>query len=174
MTCGIVVAAFLLIVDFPDKSEGFLKPHEKAAVIERINADRGDAEQDAITKQKVLLHLKDWKLYAWMFLLFASVVPGFSYNFYTPLILSQGMGFTRQQSLLMTTPPFVFAALATFTSSWISDKYRLRGPVFVFHHTCCIAGMFITAYVKTPGVRYLGVFLGQSGHFPRTIQCDIY
>ncbi|ETN36190.1 uncharacterized protein HMPREF1541_08467 [Cyphellophora europaea CBS 101466] len=160
ITCGIVVAAYLLIVDLPDKSEGFLKPHEKAAVIARINADRGDAESDAITKQKVLHHLKDWKLYAWMLLLFAAVVPGFSYNFFTPLILSQGMGFTRKQSLLMTAPPFVFAAIATYTSSWISDKYRLRGPVYVFHLTCCIAGMFITAYVKNPGARYFGVFLG--------------
>lgn len=162
ITCGIVVAAFLLIVDFPDKSKGFLKPREKVAVLERINADRGDAEQDEITKSKVLHHLKDWKLYAWMLLLFSSVVPGFSYNFFTPLILSQGMGFSRQQSLLMTAPPFVFAAIATFTSSLISDKYRLRGPVFVFHHTCCIAGMFLTAYVKNPAARYFGVFLGKS------------
>jgi hypothetical protein len=78
ITCGIVVAAFILIVDFPDKADGFLKPDEKAAVIERINADRGDAEQDEISKHKVLHHLKDWKLYAWMFLLFSAVVPGFS------------------------------------------------------------------------------------------------
>ena len=161
ITCGICVAGFLLIIDFPDKADGFLNPTEKAFIIERINADRGDAEQDEINLAKVGHHLKDWKLYAWSFLIFSAVVPGFSYNFFTPLILSQGMGFSRQQSLLLTAPPFVCAALLTFLSSLVSDKFKLRGPILVFHQTMTITGMFITAYVKNPGARYFGVFLGK-------------
>jgi MFS family permease len=107
-----------------------------------------------------LHHLKDWKLYCWAFLIFSAVVPGFSYNFYTPLILRQGMGFSASQSQLLTAPPFVFAAIITFLSSLISDKFHLRGPVLIVHHTLTITGMFITAYVKNPAARYFGVFLG--------------
>jgi len=161
ITCGICIAAFVLVIDFPDKADGFLNPREKAFVMERINVDRGDAEQDVITGAKVLHHLKDWKLYCWSFLIFSAVVPGFSYNFYTPLILREGMGFSASDSLLLTAPPFVCAAVLTFLSSLISDKTRLRGPVLLVHHTLAITGMFITAYVKNPAARYFGVFLGK-------------
>lgn len=166
ITCAICGVGFFLIIDFPDKADGFLKPDEKVFIIDRLNADRGDAEQDKITGRKILYHLKDWKLYCWAFLIFSAVVPGFSYNFFTPLILRDGMGFTGSQSLLLTAPPFVFAGIITLLSSVVSDKLRVRGPVLVVHHTLTITGMFITAYVDKPAARYFGVFLGEimSGH----------
>lgn len=161
ISCGICIIGYFLIIDFPDRADEFLKPNEKAFVIDRINIDRGDAETDEITGRKILSHLKDWKLYCWGFLFFSAVVPGFSYNFYTPLILQQGMGFSSSNSLLLTAPPFVFAAILTFLSSLVSDKLRVRGPVLLIHHTLTIVGMFITAYVKSPAARYFGVFLGE-------------
>ena len=160
ISCAICLIGYVLIVNFPDKADGFLKPAEQQFIIERINADRGDAETDEITGKKIMEHLKDWKLYCWSFLIMSAVVPGFSYNFYTPLILRQGMGYTVTQSQLLTAPPFACAALLTFLSSLISDKLKVRGPVLIVHHTLTITGMFITAYVKNPAARYFGVFLG--------------
>ena len=160
ISCAICLTGYLILINFPDKADGFLKPEEKAFVLERINADRGDAETDEITGKKLLVHLKDWKLYCWSFLILSAVVPGFSYNFYTPLILRQGMGYSVTQSQLLTAPPFICAALITFLSSLISDKFKIRGPVLIVHHTLTIVGMFVTAYVKNPAARYFGVFLG--------------
>lgn len=71
------------------------------------------------------------------------------------------MGFSASDSLILTAPPFVFAAIVTFLSSLVSDRLRLRGPVLIVHHTLTITGMFITAYVKNPAARYFGVFLGK-------------
>lgn len=161
ITCVICIAGYFILIDFPDKADGFLKIDEKAWVMDRINADRGDAVKDPITVKVVLNHLKDWKLYGWWFFTLASTMPGFAYSYYLPLILRQGMGFSTAKAQLLTAPPYIFAAILCMISSTIGDKYRIRGPIIIVHEVMTIVGVFITAYCKGNGVRYFGVFIGE-------------
>lgn len=153
---------WFIIIDFPTKSGNFLKPDEKQFVIDRINNDRGDAVEDKVTASRIFHHLKDWKMYFWAFNLMASTLPGYAYSYFLPVILRDGMGFSTMQSQLLVAPPHIFAAVLTFFSGWLTDKYHIRGPVIAVHQLLTAVGMLITAFGKVSGARYFGAFLGNS------------
>ncbi|KAL4808084.1 major facilitator superfamily domain-containing protein [Aspergillus unguis] len=159
ITMGVCILGWFIIIDFPTKADGFLSPEEKQFVIDRINHDRGDAEEDKLTTKKILHHLKDWRLYFWAFNLMASTLPGYAYSYFKTIILT-GMGFTGTQSQLLSAPPYIVAAAATFFSGWLTDKYQIRGPVIAVHQLLTAVGMIITAYAPSNAARYFGVFLG--------------
>ncbi|KAG7135709.1 putative transporter like protein [Verticillium longisporum] len=158
----IVVCGFgwFIIIDFPTKAGKFLKPAEQAFVIERINNDRGDAEEDDVNARKILKHLKDWKLYFWAFNLMSSTLPGYAYSYFLPIILRNGMGFSRTNSMLLSAPPYLLAAIMAFVSGWLGDKYKIRGPIIAVHQAITAVGMLITVYAKSNAARYFGAFLG--------------
>lgn len=47
--------------------------------------------------------------------------------------------------------------------SWLSDKYRLRGPVLLFNSILALIGLPIIAWHPQSSVRYFGVFLTTMG-----------
>ena len=69
LTCTIAVAAWFIIIDFPDKAhrKGLLTQHEASAIKQRIDQDRNDAVPDPLTWSKFFMHLGDFKL--WVFAL---------------------------------------------------------------------------------------------------------
>ncbi|KIA75427.1 hypothetical protein HK57_00071 [Aspergillus ustus] len=160
ITTAVCLFGRLLIIDFPTKAGNFLSPTEQAFVLNRINADRGDAEEDGVTLSKILFHLRDWKLYFWSFNLMASTLPGYAYSYFLPIILRDGMGFSTTQSQLLSCPPYVFAAVMALVSGWLGDRYKLRGPVIAVHQLVTAIGMLITVYGKADAARYFGCFLG--------------
>ncbi|KAJ5163513.1 Major facilitator superfamily domain general substrate transporter [Penicillium coprophilum] len=153
ITSGICLIGWFIIIDFPTQADTFLKPEEKQFIIARINNDSGDAEEDPITMERVLHHLKDWKLYVWAFNLMASTLPGYAYSYFKTVIL-MGMGFSNTQSQLLSAPPYIIAALFTYLGGWFTDKYQIRGPVIVIHQ-------LLTALMGgASGARYFGIFMG--------------
>ncbi len=160
ITVGVCAIGRFIIIDFPTKADGFLSPEEKQFIIDRINHDRGDAEEDPLTAAKILHHLKDWKLYFWAFNLMASTLPGYAYSYFKTIILT-GMGFTGNESQLLSAPPYILAAAVTYCSGWLTDRYQIRGPVIAVHQLLTAAGMLVTAYAKSDAARYFGVFLGK-------------
>lgn len=59
ITVGVALFAITFIVKFPDEEKikpswGFLKPHELNVVIDRLNADRGDAGAEKFSWKKFL------------------------------------------------------------------------------------------------------------------------
>jgi sugar phosphate permease len=166
ITVGICLFGRLIIIDFPTKAGTFLSATEKAFVINRINDDRGDAEEDEVSLSRILFHLRDWKLYIWSFNLMASTLPGYAYSYFLPIILRDGMGFSTTQSQLLSCPPYVFAAIMTLVSGWLGDRYKIRGPVIAVHQLLTAAGMLITAYGKANAARYFGSFLGMQHRHP--------
>ncbi|KAM0324867.1 hypothetical protein ACHAQA_007833 [Verticillium albo-atrum] len=161
ITVVVCTIGWFIIIDFPTKAGKFLKPAEQAFVIERINNDRGDAEEDEINAAKIFKHLKDWKLYFWAFNLMSSTLPGYAYSYFLPIILRNGMGFSRTNSMLLSAPPYVLAAVMAFVSGWLGDKYKIRGPIIAAHQAITAVGMLITVYAKSNPVRYFGAFLGK-------------
>lgn len=110
--------------------------------------------------ERVVHHLKDWKLYVWAFNLMASTLPGYAYSYFKTVIL-MGMGFSNTQSQLLSAPPYIIAAIFTYLGGWFTDKYQIRGPVIAVHQLLTAVGMLITAYGGASGARYFGIFLGK-------------
>ena len=81
MVAGLV--AWLFLVDFPQRAS-FLDYSERARVIERLNQDRGDGEHDSITREKVFLHLRDFKIWGFSlivnFLVFVKLLTSVFWN----------------------------------------------------------------------------------------------
>lgn len=90
----------------------------------------------------------------------ASTLPGYAYSYFKTIILT-GMGFTGNESQLLSAPPYILAAAVTYCSGWLTDRYQIRGPVIAVHQLLTAAGMLVTAYAKSDAARYFGVFLGK-------------
>ncbi|KAK4864442.1 hypothetical protein LT330_009705 [Penicillium expansum] len=150
ITSGICLLGWFIIIDFPTQADTFLKPEEKEFIIARINNDSGDAEEDPITMERILHHLKDWKLYVWAFNLMASTLPGYAYSYFKTVIL-MGMGFSNTQSQLLSAPPYIIAAFFTYLGGWLTDKYQIRGPVIAVHQLLTAVGVGFLQFC-IPGV----------------------
>lgn len=73
------------------------------------------------------------------------------------------MGYSAGVSNLLSAPPVITAVPAALFLAWVGDRYHFRGPVIAFQSVVAIIGLMITAYHKTDGVRYFGIFLGIAG-----------
>ncbi|KAF2161167.1 hypothetical protein M409DRAFT_59424 [Zasmidium cellare ATCC 36951] len=163
---------YVFIIDFPDKStrpflilrKPFLTIPEAKIVLDRINRDRGDAVVDTLTAQKVLVFLRDWKIweYAWLYCLNNTVT--YSFSFFLPIILKGDMGYSTAMSQVLSFPPYVAAAPWMFFTAWVADRYRIRGAILIFNCAAAIVGVAMVGYAtSSPAARYAGVFLGVCG-----------
>jgi hypothetical protein len=57
----------------------------------------------------------------------------------------------------------MFAALLTWATAWVGDRYHLRSPIIVFNNLLMIIGLLLEAFVKPASVRYFGIFLATGG-----------
>ncbi|KAK4046707.1 hypothetical protein OIV83_005910 [Microbotryomycetes sp. JL201] len=161
ITMGLGLIAYFLIVDFPDKNN-FLTPEETKFVIDRINIDRGDAEPDALTPSKFFKHCGDFKLWVFGLCFCFTTMPAYAFSYFLPVILAGG-GYSVVMSLCLSAPPYAFAAIYTYISALVADKYHMRAPVIIANCLVCTIGLFIMGFTKQLGVRYFGSFLAIAG-----------
>ncbi|KIK67517.1 hypothetical protein GYMLUDRAFT_156068, partial [Collybiopsis luxurians FD-317 M1] len=153
--------AWLYLPEFPDNNT-FLTREETKFVLERIEEDRGDSLPDTITVWKVLHHLLDWKVWAYGIMFMCATIPAYAIGFFVTIILS-GMGWDLAHALLLSAPPYIFAALSVFVFAWLSDHFRSRAPFLAVQTCLTLLGFIITGFVQHPGWRYFGLFLGNAG-----------
>ncbi|KIW18924.1 hypothetical protein PV08_03213 [Exophiala spinifera] len=165
LTCVLAIGAYFIIVDFPEdspKSWHFLNEEEAAFVVARIEQDRSDTYPDKFSVGKYLKNALDSKVWAFAWLYMLTTTNSYAIAYFLPIILRDGMGFSVAAAQCLVAPPYVAAAIIMFVESYYSDKWRLRGPVVVGNALMGIVGLGLLGYVKTPGVRYFGVFLATS------------
>jgi sugar phosphate permease len=164
ITVAVAVAAWFIILDFPDKAEkkGFLTSSEAAVIMQRIEDDRGDSVNDPLTWEKFWLHLQDIKLWGYATLFMSTTMPAAAFNYFLPVILL-GMGYNAGQANALSAPPNLVAMIAAFSFAWLGDKYRVRGPIIATQSIITIVGLMIVAYAENNGARYFGTFLGVCG-----------
>ncbi|KAF9502251.1 MFS general substrate transporter [Pleurotus eryngii] len=156
------VAAYLLVQDFPDKNT-FLSPEQTAWVLARIDADRSDAQYDHWTMKKFWSYMVDPHLWSFAVLFGAVCTTTYAFAYFLPIILVRGMGYTTLDAQLLTAPPYVFAAIFSFSLAIFSDKTGYRGPFIIFQSIVSIVGLCLTAFHTNNAVRYFGVFFGIGG-----------
>lgn len=164
ITVIVAVAAWFIILDFPDKAEkkGFLTSAEAAVIMQRIEDDRGDSVDDPLTLAKFWLHVKDIKLWGYATLFMSTTMPAYAFSYFLPVILL-GMGYSAGQANALAAPPSLVAMIGAFAFAWLGDKYRVRAPVIAAQSIITIVGLMIVAYAENNGARYFGIFLGVCG-----------
>lgn len=166
ITCVLAIASYWLLVDFPDstrKTWSFLDDRQKAIIMARVNADRGDVEVPPFKLAKFLGAGLDWKIWAYALIFFGSTTISYSLAYFLPIILNQNLGFDVGTAQCLVAPPYAFGGIIMFGTGWFGDKYRMRGVVIVFNMVLCIVGLSIMGWANSNAVRYFGVFFTTAG-----------
>lgn len=175
--CLIGIATYWWIVDFPENAQEsfhFLDETETKIAVARIQQDRGDVIPTPFSWPEVLKHFLDMKVYGFAaaFILLNLVTTALAY--FLPIILQSGMGFTTNKAILLSAPPYYYAVIPVLISSWVGDKYRLRGPVITFNSLCLIAGFGMIGFADQVTVRYVGTYLATGAYISNWAALNTY
>ncbi|KAI5845126.1 major facilitator superfamily domain-containing protein [Morchella snyderi] len=163
VTVIVAFIAYWAINDYPETAK-FLTPEEKTEVTRRLKADRTSLADEY--NIKYFFHaIKDWKIYVHMLITIGIYTPLYSFSLFLPTIVKV-MGYTNEQSQLMTVPPYVFACAATITGGYLADKKGQRGVFMIFFCVLSIIGFTMLISTHNPHVQYLGTFLAAAGIYP--------
>ncbi|KAI0526416.1 major facilitator superfamily domain-containing protein [Xylaria bambusicola] len=166
LTVLLGIAGYWLLVDFPDsdrKNWKFLSEQERAWVVNRVNADRGDAETPKFRLGHFLRAGLDWRLWAYGVIAFGSTTVTYALAFFLPIILNENLGFDVGASQALVAPPYAFAGLFMYAMGWLGDKYRMRGPIVVINMVVSLIGLPLLGWHPDAKVRYFGSFLLVAG-----------
>jgi MFS family permease len=166
LTVVIGFGGYWLLVDFPDSDRkvlGFLSAKERAWVVRRVKADRGDSEVTEFDIKKFLGAAADWRLWAYGGMGLGTSTINYSFSYFLPIILNQSLGFSTAASQILVAPPYGLAAIYMVGINYLGDKYKYRGPVIIFNMIICLIGLPILGWHSQPYVRYFGSFLICSG-----------
>lgn len=96
---------------------------------------------------------------------FAIITPIYSYSLFLPTII-KSLGYKAVHAQLLTVPPNVGAFLSVLLVTWLSDKYRMRGPFMLVGLTIAIGGYIMLISTNHHTIQYGGTFLVAAGIFP--------
>ncbi|KAI1087127.1 major facilitator superfamily MFS-1 [Rostrohypoxylon terebratum] len=166
ITCLVAFLGYWLLVDFPDskrKSWRFLDDRERAWIIRRVKADRGD---DKVPKFRLGLFLRggsDWKVWGYALISYCINVMTYSLAYFLPLILRTNLGFSIGESQCLIAPPYAVAGIHMYAMGWLGDRYHIRGPIVIANMVLALIGLPILGWHHNDGVRYFGAFLVTAG-----------
>ena len=105
----------------------------------------------------------DFKMWFLVFLnIGLSAAYGFS-NFFPSIV--RNFNYPRTTTLLMTAPPYIFAAILSLINAWHSDKTRERGYHFSIPIACGCVGYIICLATTNNGARYGASFIYVGGMY---------
>ena len=167
ITAFLGILTYWWMPDFPERAHTsfhFLSEAEARVASARIAHDRGDHSLDAFSWRKVLIHAADPKIYGFCTLYFLQNLVSTSMSYFLPIILQGGMGFDTGASILLSAPPYYYAVVPALLSSYVSDRFQLRGPVIVFNCVTLIAGFAMLGFTDQVAVRLIGTYLATGAY----------
>ncbi|KAI0103817.1 major facilitator superfamily MFS-1 [Nemania sp. FL0031] len=175
LTVVIGFGGYWLLVDFPDSDRkvwSFLNAKERAWVVQRVKADRGDSEVTSFDLRKFLGGAADWRIWAYGGMGLGTSTINYSFSFFLPIILNSNLGFSSAASQILVAPPYGFAAIYMFGINYLGDKYKFRGPVIAINMIIALIGIPILGWHSNNYVRYFGAFLicaGANANLPSAL-----
>lgn len=165
--CLAVIVLFLL-PDYPHSTTGSpqwsMTEDMRKVAAARIAADRvSTSEAKAGVWQGLKMSVFDWKM--WIIVIMnigISAAYGFS-NFFPSIV--RGFGYSQTTTLLLTAPPYIFAAIGSLINAWHSDKTKERGYHFAGPIAIGCVGYIICLATQNQGARYGASFLYVGGMY---------
>ncbi|KAH8887899.1 MFS general substrate transporter [Thozetella sp. PMI_491] len=164
VTMAVAISAAFILPDLPTNARGFTEEELQVARL-RMTEDVGEADTDSDEDPVfggLMMVLKDPKVYVMMLSLTAYVV-GLSFNAFFPT-LTGTLGFDYVPTLLMSSPPWVFACLVSLANAWHSDRtqekfWHIVGPI-----VGGLVGFIISMSTDVVAARYVALFLQASSY----------
>lgn len=163
-TMAIAISAALILPDLPTNARGFTEEEKQVAQL-RMLEDVGEADTDSSGQgvfDGLIMCGKDIKVYLMMLTLTAYVV-GLSFNAFFPT-LTGTLGFAYVPTLLMSSPPWVFACLVSLVVSWNADRTQEKFFHIISPILMGIVGFVISMSTLNVAARYFALFL-QAGSY---------
>ncbi|KAL3421325.1 major facilitator superfamily transporter [Phlyctema vagabunda] len=165
------------IVDFPEnahRSYRFLTLEEQELAEARISDDRGDVKAEEFSWGRCLIHFTDPKIYGFSALFFLLNLVSTCLSYFLPIILKSGMGFSEDQSILLSAPPYFYAVFPVVLSSIVGDRFQLRSLVIIFNCLCTIVGFCMLGFASQVTVRYVGTYLATGAYVSNWAAMNAY
>lgn len=123
--CGLIFA--MIMPEYPHNAR-LLTPVERSYAVWRleIEAGAGEASEDTTTMGGFKKALLDFKIWSLVFCMGMAQAMGTIVNFFPSIV--QTLGYNKTNTMLLTAPPFVLAAIIFYIISWISDVSNTPPP----------------------------------------------
>ncbi|KAK1252004.1 hypothetical protein MKX08_003191 [Trichoderma sp. CBMAI-0020] len=158
-----------LLPDSPSTAP-FLTTEEREFIVLRLEQDTGSGRgrvtnNDKVNKQQVIAGLTDWKVWAAVFMYWATSISSYGFTYTVPTVILE-LGYTAADAQLLTIPIYVVAMIFTVANALASDHYRQRTPFILLGVSVGIAGfaaLLAIPHPQLPGLTYGMLFLATSG-----------
>jgi hypothetical protein len=116
--CGLIFA--LIMPEYPHKAR-LLKPIERQYAVWRLEmeAGAGEANEETSTLKSFQQAFMDPKIWTLVWCMGMSQAMGSTNNFFPSIV--ETLGYNKMNTMLLTAPPAVLAAIASYLVSWYSD-----------------------------------------------------
>ncbi|KAJ7761116.1 MFS general substrate transporter [Mycena metata] len=155
---------FFVLVDFPDMAK-FLTPEERAFVVQKKKYDFSTVgEESHFEIRHLVAALTDWQVWVHCLILLSAITNLYGITLFLPTIINT-FGFNPGLSSLLSTPPFVLAAIVLFVFAHWSDRLKLRFPFIITGFVLSLIGFSINISNAPSGVKYFGTFFCVTGAY---------
>ncbi|GAA5849610.1 hypothetical protein JCM9279_007288 [Rhodotorula babjevae] len=160
-----VFAAFcavFLLPDYPATTKSF-SLRQRALAVYRLEVDAGSKDGEEQVGQ--LANLKslvvDWRLWALCFITAAKTTAS-AFTQFIPTVM-RDFHFSKTNTLLITAPPYIVAAIFSLILSRLSDRKGQRCYFFVVPLAVGMIGFIIAAATLNTAARYTAIVLALCG-----------
>ncbi|KAI4720709.1 MFS general substrate transporter [Aureobasidium sp. EXF-10727] len=150
----------------------FLTEEEKEGAALRMHLDsHGSDAADNVKNETfigwhwVRMAFLNWNTVLLSLNFFAIITPIYSYSLFLPTII-KSLGYKAVHAQLLTVPPNIGAFLSVLLVTYLSDKYRMRGPFMLVGCTVAVGGYIMLISSNHHTIQYGGTFLVAAGIFP--------
>lgn len=160
-TFPVAVLTMFVLPDYPQTTK-WLSEEERTIAILRIAEDSNQEDDRGEVSGRVALKMAftDPALYLiWFMQLGLNTSAAFT-NFFPTIV--DTLGYSERVTLLLSAPPYVFAAILGILNSWHSDKTRERWLHIAWPQVFCSVGFIIAASTMDTAARYTSTFMMMS------------
>ncbi|KAF4953341.1 hypothetical protein FGADI_6107 [Fusarium gaditjirri] len=155
------LVTYFVVPDYP-ATTAWLSDEERRIAVLRMaeDASKEDDRADVSAWEGAKMAFTDPALYMiWIMQLGLNTAAAFT-NFFPTIVKT--LGYSSTITLLLSAPPYVFAAALGITNSWHSDRVNERWLHVVWPQIFCSIGFIISAVTLNTAARYISTFMMMS------------
>ncbi|GAV55382.1 hypothetical protein ZYGR_0AV00130 [Zygosaccharomyces rouxii] len=103
--------------------------------------------------------LIDFKTYFSFSIQFCQDTIMYGFSTFLTSILKMGLGYSSMKSQYMSVPVYILAGIVFLISAFLSDRFKLRGPIFFCYNILGIVGYVLLLSVHNDAVKYFACYL---------------
>lgn len=160
LTFGVALFTVFLLPDYPNNTR-WLTVEERELAHERMVRDTVGREDSKGVRAGFMAAVRDPRLY--VFLLMQNMhLSATSFNQFFPSVV-RALGYNNTVTLLLTSPPTLFAGAFGVLVGWSSGRYNERTWHITFGMGAALIGFVISCLTLNIVARYIACFLFASG-----------